>query len=531
MLFVLATKSKLKGCRVRKKFRPRGENLEVRWALAIAAEEQLFVYLLNRARHDPEAYQIETGLPVDLSGVAASPPVAVNNALFNSAEFKAEEMAANNYFAHQSQTTGIWPNQLARNQGYVLPSYFPNTSNQIESLAAGTFYDLPDDPLFGLIYDEGIDPPGHRFHMLSIGSFYQDNREIGVGHGFNNSATYRNYWAIHLTQTDPLDTFLTGVAFHDANGNDRYDLNEGLSGVTITAGGLSTTTNAAGGWSIKTPGNASYQVSASGGSFVGTSSSLVNVGSSNVEVDFISGEVAPFVNFVAPANQVPQAGNDMPSTTTNASVTVDVLANDSDPENALNPASLQLVALPLHGTATIDTLTHQIEYSPTLDYSGSDSFTYRVADAAGQFSNVATVSVTIQLVTFPWRNPVNRFDVNGLNGVSNIDLFISLTDLRTNLPRTLAAPTPGNEPPPYLDVSGDNKITNLDYIQVLVELRRIAAEGEGTGLPEGEGLGGAGNQTASQASSLMPSESYAAAVAALFGAWDDAAPPMRKLKR
>src|SRR5215471_2731898 len=102
--------------------RPQLERLEEREVLSVAPEEQLFVYLLNRARHDPVAYQQENSLPVDLGSVSPRPPLAVNDLLFNSSEFKAEEMATNNYFSHQSQVTGIWPNKLVRDNGYNLPS-------------------------------------------------------------------------------------------------------------------------------------------------------------------------------------------------------------------------------------------------------------------------------------------------------------------------------------------------------------------------------------------------------------------------
>ena len=105
-----------------------------------------------------------------------------------------------------------------------------------------------------------------------------------------------NYWAIHATRTDPSDEFLTGVAFKDANGNGRFDLNEGLAGVTITAGTHTTTTNAAGGWSIKAP-NGRSQVKASGGAFQGQGSVPVKMNGSNVEVDFVSGVSSGYLNF------------------------------------------------------------------------------------------------------------------------------------------------------------------------------------------------------------------------------------------
>ena len=297
------------GSAAARSFRPRGERLEDRRLLSVSPQAQHFVYLLNLARHDPAAYEDSVGLPDGLlDGVVPRPPLAVNDALFASSEFHADEMASFDYFAHQSEVTSDWPNKMARDAGYVLPANFPDDANYIESLAAGYNtgispdpYSRADEPLRALILDENTDPPGHRNHLLGIGGFNADNREIGVGYAVNIAARYRNYWAIHATRTDPADTFLTGVAFDDVNGNDRYDMDEGIADVTVTVGGLQTTTNAAGGWSIAVaPGT--YVVAAQGNGFAGTSLTTVSVGSDNVAVDFVSGVAAPMVAFeyVAP---------------------------------------------------------------------------------------------------------------------------------------------------------------------------------------------------------------------------------------
>ena len=45
----------------------------------------------------------------------------------------------------------------------------------------------------------------------------------------------------------------------------------------------------------------------------------------------------------------------------------------------------------------INTTTGAIQYTPNPNYFGSDSFTYKLNDS-GVFSNVATVSVTVNQV-------------------------------------------------------------------------------------------------------------------------------------
>ncbi|MBN2474355.1 MAG: hypothetical protein JXB62_07090 [Pirellulales bacterium] len=277
------------------------ERLEPRVLLSVGAEEQLFVYMLNRARHDPVAYQQEQSLSVDLSYVTARGPLAVNDSLFGSSGFHAEEMATYDYFGHQSQVTGDWPNKMARDYGYALPSWWTDNNNYIESIAAGGFasYALPTSPLNALIVDAGVPSLGHRNHLLGIDSFNAQNREIGVGYGYNAASYYQHYWAIHATYSDTADTFLTGVVFSDANGNQRYDLHEGIAGATVDAGaGLTATTNAQGGWSIQAAGG-TYTVSVSGGGFSGTATAHATIGGENVEVDFISGRTTGYVDFEA----------------------------------------------------------------------------------------------------------------------------------------------------------------------------------------------------------------------------------------
>lgn len=281
------------------------ERLEEREVLSVTPEGQLFVYLLNRARSNPAAYQQEVNLPISLASVAARPPLAVNNDLFNSSGFKANEMATNNYFSHQSAVTGIWPNQLVRNNGYPLPDLFVNNANYLESISYGGST-LGHNPavasaaaaLQGLIIDAGINPPGHRIHLLGMDAFNATFKEIGVGHAVavHGLGDY-DYWTIHTGYVNTTDTFLTGVVYNDLNGNHRYDLNEGQAGVTVHVGNLTTTTNSAGGWSIQVNPSASYTVTASGAGFVGQGSAQVNVGTDNVEVDFISGQSGAQVNF------------------------------------------------------------------------------------------------------------------------------------------------------------------------------------------------------------------------------------------
>jgi len=160
------------------------EPLEPRLLLAatgVSGQEQAFIYALNAARHDPVAYQQAAGIGEDLSGVPVRGPLAVSDQLSASAWFHANEMATNNYFGHQSDVTGDWPNKMVRDQGYALNPSWGDGSNQVESIAAGTNITAGRSALKLLVVDEGLATPSHRYHLFGMSFFNWPNREIGVG--------------------------------------------------------------------------------------------------------------------------------------------------------------------------------------------------------------------------------------------------------------------------------------------------------------------------------------------------------------
>ena len=96
-------------------------------------------------------------------------------------------------------------------------------------------------------------------------------------------------------------------------------------------------------------------------------------------------------------NTAPVAVNDSYSTTEDLPLTIagpGVLSNDTDAEaNALTAA---VVSNPGHGTLSLSS-TGSFTYTPTQNYSGPDSFTYRSCDGSST-SNVATVNLTVSPV-------------------------------------------------------------------------------------------------------------------------------------
>ena len=93
-------------------------------------------------------------------------------------------------------------------------------------------------------------------------------------------------------------------------------------------------------------------------------------------------------------NGRPVAGDDTATTTEGTAVGIAVLANDTD-DGALNPATVTVGMLPANGTTTVESGTGVITYTPNSGFSGTDSFTYTVADTMGLVSNAATVTITV----------------------------------------------------------------------------------------------------------------------------------------
>lgn len=95
---------------------------------------------------------------------------------------------------------------------------------------------------------------------------------------------------------------------------------------------------------------------------------------------------------VTEANASPIANADSATMLEDAGTqTLDVLANDVDVN--LNPSTVSITADPGKGTA-VPNLDGTIDYTPSADLNGVDSFTYQVCDTGGR-CDTATVSLTI----------------------------------------------------------------------------------------------------------------------------------------
>jgi hypothetical protein len=111
------------------------------------------------------------------------------------------------------------------------------------------------------------------------------------------------------------------------------------------------------------------------------------ISSSNLATVFIS---------ITPVNNAPIANDDTATTSQDTPVTINVVANDTDPDpgGSVDPASVVLGPQPASGTVT-NNGNGTVTYTPNPGFTGSASFTYRVSDRSGAISNPGTVTVEV----------------------------------------------------------------------------------------------------------------------------------------
>jgi hypothetical protein len=99
------------------------------------------------------------------------------------------------------------------------------------------------------------------------------------------------------------------------------------------------------------------------------------------------------------ANRPPLALNDTATTTAPQTVTIDVLANDSDPDG--DTLALAATSAPSSGTAAVS--GNVVLYTPAAGFVGIDRFNYSISDGRG---GIATATVTVTVAAIPNRPPV-----------------------------------------------------------------------------------------------------------------------------
>lgn len=127
--------------------------------------------------------------------------------------------------------------------------------------------------------------------------------------------------------------------------------------------------------------------------------------------------ISPTLNFVPrfdttglnlDANGAPSPTPDTAVTPEDQPITLNVLSNDTDPDN--DPLTVTLAVAPAHGQAVVNA-NNTITYTPTPNYNGPDTFTYHLADGSGL---LITALVTLDVT------PVNDAPVLDNSGVPTL---------------------------------------------------------------------------------------------------------------
>ncbi len=126
---------------------------------------------------------------------------------------------------------------------------------------------------------------------------------------------------------------------------------------------------------------------------------------------------------VSAVNDTPAAADDAYTTAEDTTLTVaapGVLGNDTDPDSTIVTAAL--ASGPGHGSLTLHA-DGSFTYTPSANYNGPDSFTYRASDGT-LTSSLATVTITVSAVNDP---PTVTVAAGGMCGADDHSGTINLT--------------------------------------------------------------------------------------------------------
>jgi ELWxxDGT repeat protein len=140
------------------------------------------------------------------------------------------------------------------------------------------------------------------------------------------------------------------------------------------------------------------------------------------------------------ANSAPTANADTATSTDDAAVTINVLANDTDADSTLDPGSIVITTAAAHGTAVVT--NGAVAYTPSSGFAGTDSFSYAVSDTQGLASAPANVSLTVTapstpppttVVTAPRHGggSMNIYEVGGLFALLSFNFARKLRERRS----------------------------------------------------------------------------------------------------
>lgn len=229
---------------------------------------------------------------------------------------------------------------------------------------------------------------GYRLNLLNVG----DNILPGT-----IAATIAASNSVEGSQNQSVATAVTATIVDPTPAN-RSSGDESALPISVSNLPLSDTTwtPAAGGTMAFSESDVYIAVQVAGG--LVTADFQCQPGTSSVDgTTWTPAAATPFdtVSVVAPPAP-PVAGDDNGVVGGGQSVTIDVLANDTDQNNDIDPSTVTVTQAPSGGTTSVNSTTGEITYANTDANVGTDTFKYTVSDLGGNGpSNEATVSVQV----------------------------------------------------------------------------------------------------------------------------------------
>ncbi|HZW11148.1 MAG TPA: CAP domain-containing protein [Phycisphaerales bacterium] len=313
------------------------ESLEPRLVLADfswSSEEVYLVELVNRARADPSAEALRTGVDLtaelsaeELERLVPSEPLALHPALTVASRAHSRDMSDRNFFDHENPD-GDRAQQRADAAGY--------DGSVGENIAAG--YDTVDEA-----HVAWLESVGHRRNVLSLWTTFRESfhyDEIGVGFYFPGSGVsdYHTYYTqVFGYSGSPQRTYLLGVVYDDDDSDDFYSVGEGRAGVRVT---VTSADNGTFIGSYLTDEAGNYQVEVPGGDYVIT---FVDVETGLGRQETVSVEYNTNLKVDSTGDEL----TDVVTTSDNAAGEGAIVGGSSAPNGVLTVATLNTAGRPI----------------------------------------------------------------------------------------------------------------------------------------------------------------------------------------
>ncbi len=133
-----------------------------------------------------------------------------------------------------------------------------------------------------------------------------------------------------------------------------------------------------------------------------------------------------------PVNVAPVAVDDNFTVDKSSTAILDIAGNDSDSDDGLNLASIEIVVDAANGAVTINA-DGSIDYAHDGSGTVSDSLSYTIKDNSGAVSNIADVTITISPPAPPATVKLGIYDSTVVEGADDLEFVISLSEASSEI--------------------------------------------------------------------------------------------------